>query len=61
MRSGVFCGNKVIHLTREDAIKSKLRNEKKRGVSLRVYTCKRCSCWHLTSQPTKGINKRELA
>lgn len=60
MRSGVYCSNKVIHITIKDAIEAKRRNEKKRGVLLRVYQCEKCKCWHITSQPTKGNNYREL-
>jgi len=60
MRSVSFCSKKIIYITEEIAISAKANAEKRSGVSLRVYQCEKCKCWHLTSQPTKGNNRREL-
>ncbi len=60
MKSVSFCSNKIIYFTKEEANRAKENAERRRGVSLRVYQCEKCKCWHLTSQPTKGNNRREL-
>ena len=60
MKSVSFCSNKIIYFTKEEANRAKENAERRRGVSLRVYQCEKFKCWHLTSQPTKGNNRREL-
>jgi len=51
---------KVIHLTEERAKEEKARMQKERGVMVRVYQCDNCKLWHVTTQPSKNNNRREL-
>lgn len=52
---------KRIYFDEEEAFQKKRQCEGERGVALFIYQCEKCKMWHLTSQPEKGNNQRELA
>lgn len=52
---------KIIYFSEEAAYQKKRQCESERGVALFIYNCEVCKQWHLTSQPEKGNNRRELA
>lgn len=45
------CDHKAKHKTEEDALAAAVRSSKRRDAKmLRVYKCRECEYWHLTSK-----------
>lgn len=44
-----YCNKKVIY-DKKGAVTAKNKREKDGGMELRIYPCKFCNGWHLTSQ-----------